>query len=93
MALIKNKLKEDNLQIKCECLKAFNKLVRLLKSNSFSNQWKEFYEIAWSNLQQAQSYIEKIGVAEESSPAAEENDSRSIFVEEVKLDFGNGPTK
>ena len=38
------------IQIKYECLKAFNKLVRLMKSSSFSDKWSKIYAMAWSNL-------------------------------------------
>ena len=52
MELTKGKLELGDLpiQTQCECLKVFNKLVRLIKSSSFSTQVDSIFRFAWANL-------------------------------------------
>ena len=52
------------VKIKYECLKAFNKLVRLIKPSTFNRRWNEIYEFAWENLKDSQNHVEKIGCEE-----------------------------
>lgn len=67
LELIQTKLVKDELplQVQYESLKAFNRLVRLIKPSSFAADWHSFFTFAWTKLQSAKSYIERMGHIEQ----------------------------
>ena len=86
-------------QLTFECLRAFIKLVRLMKSSSFSDQWSRIYDMAWHKLKASQSYIEKVSLAEdaphpggghtrEQTPEKDKyNEENSpVLIEEIKVE-------
>ena len=57
-----------------------------MKPSSFAESWQKIYNVAWSNLQASQSYIEKISQYEEEK-AVDANDQ--IHLEDINIEVAN----
>ena len=57
-----------------------------MKPSSFAESWQKIYNVAWSNLQASQSYIEKISQYEEEK-AADANGQ--IHLEDINIEVAN----
>ena len=69
-------------------MKAYNKMVRLMKSSSFAESWQQTYNYAWKNLQASQNYIKKMGVQEEGGMNADDE----VQIEDIEIEIAeNGP--
>jgi len=78
------------LQVELECLRAFGKLLPLMKPSTFSEQWTCIFDFTWHRLRQSEAYIERVSQGDESSVVDVNDivvDQSSVPVEEW---FGDG---
>ena len=78
MSLVRTRLEkgEQNVatQVRYECFKAFNKLIRLVKPSTFAAEWDRFFALAWGNLLSAKDYIEQLGSDKDTLNLIDEDD-------------------
>ena len=60
-------IQAPDIQVRFEALKSYARLLKVITKNSFDDQWTEIFNFSWNKIKIAQSYIEKIGFAEDIS--------------------------
>ena len=75
--------------MKFECLRAFTRLVRNLKSITFGETWPELFDYTWKLVQTAQAYVSSLEQNPHEVAVEEQDESSVIVMEEIKVEVAS----